>query len=374
MQALKKAKQFAIRKLCRRLVESRLEKGDQAGKSDARLSSDQAVKIEAQLATVKVADICQLAREVVGKELGGCTQRIDEEHNELASADDVSNSCQLSNDEVIRRQLCGAACVRSAVLEAKALLQLIEKESRDVENKKWKKKRGRIEGEQKEGAQTNNNPDVVQLCEGKKQRPGAPGKMADVAGGAKEGKVVKNRLGQHARRLAAEVKYGREAKHLAQLAQQQHDHAQTQNADKEEQTFKPKPNFTKDHQSERKYVARPQPAKVEEENLHPSWVAKKQQRCLIASAASVKPSKIVFGDDEASYLGGEAVGMPLSKKLKKEPVVRPSYEKESRQVTKRAVFDPPQTGHPSWDAKQKEKQRLASLSQVKGKKMVFSDD
>jgi hypothetical protein len=101
LQAVKKAKQFAVRKFGRRLVDAK-------EKSDVALVA----KIESQLAAVKEACHAKLAEAVSVKQL-----RITDEPSLPSSQPDVEDAGAESTqmNDVINRQLVQAKCVQDAV-------------------------------------------------------------------------------------------------------------------------------------------------------------------------------------------------------------------------------------------------------------------
>jgi hypothetical protein len=96
------------------------------------------------------------------------------------------------------------------------------------------------------------------------------------------------------------------------------------------------------------------------EPLHPSWEAKKKQRIAITAALGARAqNKKVFDED-----GDATLAMPVIDGCGA-PVSRRKERREPTPVNSDGL-------HPSWLAKQKQKQQLADvLRSPKGSRMVF---
>ncbi|KAI9140484.1 BUD22-domain-containing protein, partial [Paraphysoderma sedebokerense] len=113
----------------------------------------------------------------------------------------------------------------------------------------------------------------------------------------KKEKKKKNRLGQRARRLLNEQKYGKDAKHIEQerLTNQRRGNAKTQFRSGTDKAFK--------QTTRRKEQSNP--TEPTDEELHPSWAAKKREKDLLKSVkidlsgtAGANKNKIVFDSDD----------------------------------------------------------------------------
>ncbi|KAJ3074856.1 hypothetical protein HDU98_010036 [Podochytrium sp. JEL0797] len=110
-------------------------------------------------------------------------------------------------------------------------------------------------------------------------------------------------------------------------------------------------------------------APVVEENLHPSWAAKKKQSMAMGHSSG---KKVVFGDDADSAEPVTAAVVAAPSKFKKTANDKKPVVAANAFVKKPAAPEPvDEKLHPSWAAKKK--QSLA-MGHSEGKKIVFGDD
>eukprot|EP00854_Cymbomonas_tetramitiformis_P001970 gene1971-2654_t len=329
--ALKKAKQFAVRKICRRLQTAK-----EAKTSDAALLT----KLQLQHEAVKNTDL-QNMTEVVANEFRDASAVASENHQSAA---------KLSDEAVINAQcvklLVGAKCVRDVVDQIKAKVKEIDAPA--PEPKKGKKtqrqrqrerkaqlvspllaeriptissilslltrERGEMEAEQGDGDGDGDEDSDLDLDgyasmgslsdddeppptkskgaradkKEKKQQEKIGKGMGEAARNRQVDDILrpqKNRVGQRARRKLAdrmredwaeEKLHGQYARHLA------------------EEVYGKDGTFTG--------AAKSAGAAAEEDEApqHPSWAAKRRQKELIAAAGGGGGRKMVFGEDGGS--------------------------------------------------------------------------
>ncbi|OLY83906.1 hypothetical protein AYI68_g1945 [Smittium mucronatum] len=108
------------------------------------------------------------------------------------------------------------------------------------------------------------------------------------------------------------------------------------------------------------------------ENLHPSWVAKQNERMKLAqlSSGQLKGNKIVFDQDGKSSSVSDMKSDGHSSHYRGQ---ENSNKIGNNQSSSSGNILTTENMHPSWVAKQNERNRLAQLvsGQVKGKKIVF---
>ncbi len=187
------------------------------------------------------------------------------------------------------------------------------------------------------------------------------------AGDGKSGvkKKKKNRLGQLARRRAAEKLHGQNAKHLKEggpSVQQQEERRKERIVQKRarELRIKKKKEETRKAEKEKEQGTLRNKSKIDPA-LHPSWAAKLQNQNRI-NAATFQGKKIKFGD--------EPVKVQEAKKPQKQ-----DKEKEKASIPKAAASEPPRIDpklHPSWAAKLQQQHKTNSAA-FKGQKIKFDD-
>ncbi|KAK3249593.1 hypothetical protein CYMTET_40983 [Cymbomonas tetramitiformis] len=290
-RALKKAKQFAVRKICRRLQTAK-----EAKTSDAALLT----KLQLQHEAVKNTDL-QNMTEVVANEFRDASAVASENHQSAA---------KLSDEAVINAQcvklLVGAKCVRDVVDQIKAKVKEIDapapepKKGKKTQRQRQRERKAQLERGEMEAEQGDGDGDgdedsdldldgyasMGSLSDDDEPPPtkskGARADKKEKKQQEKIGKVddilrpQKNRVGQRARRKLAEKLHGQYARHLA------------------EEVYGKDGTFTG--------AAKSAGAAAEEDEApqHPSWAAKRRQKELIAAAGGGGGRKMVFGEDGGS--------------------------------------------------------------------------
>lgn len=158
----------------------------------------------------------------------------------------------------------------------------------------------------------------------------------------------KNRRGQRARQAIWEKKFGTNAKHLEIKKQKRT--LELEKAAKER-----KEGAARDAKNKMDGLARTNVIKkVDDESLHPSWLAKKNNRVGITEFAG---KKIVFGQDEETA-----------------PPITEAWRLRIKEKKENAKEEPKEVLHPSWEAKRRAKEMEAErMRNEKPTKVVFDD-
>ncbi|QDZ22189.1 BUD22 domain-containing protein [Chloropicon primus] len=301
-QGIKQAAKFEARKILRRMkgVEGEGE-GDGGEKLKRQLESAKEVDADAMCEALR-AEVVSPAANGGGSEEGAATTSGRDEGEVLG---------KLSYDDVVLQRISRHKCVREAVREWLATRSKLLKQ---IEQQKIQRQR------QAEGAK-DREEQRKQRREKKKEKKKSDPKDDGPAKENKKKQPQKKRMGQRARRLLAEKTYGWQAKHLQVKVSE--DHPYWKNASKEQReefekgnvggsipsggkglrltapgeggrrrTQEPKPKGGQNKPAATR-VTRVRAERENEENLHPSWQAKKLAKKKVGIAEG-KGKKIVF--------------------------------------------------------------------------------
>ena len=269
-QGLKQAVKFELRKIARRT-----KGGDGAEGSD---------KVAEEMEAARGADVdavcARLRAEVVAPPGAG------EEGGPATTAGRDGAGAPQGDGTMVDR-IARHKCVRDAVSEWKAArgkllkqMALQQKRQRDEEAAAEARRGEDPEAEKRERREAKKRAKAAAAA-----AAGSPQKDQ-----VKKKQPQKKRMGQRARRLMAEKIYGWEANHLQVKVSE--DHPYWKNASREhKEEFEAKADAGKGGEGARR--VKPASAQPEEENLHPSWQAKKLAKKKMVPAGS-SGKKIVF--------------------------------------------------------------------------------
>ena len=269
-QGLKQAVKFELRKIARRA-----KGGDGAEGSD---------KVAEEIEAARGADVdavcARLRAEVVAPPGAG------EEGGPATTAGRDGAGAPQGDGTMVDR-IARHKCVRDAVSEWKAArgkllkqMALQQKRQRDEEAAAEARRGEDPEAEKRERREAKKRAKAAAAA-----AAGSPQKDQ-----VKKKQPQKKRMGQRARRLMAEKMYGWEANHLQVKVSE--DHPYWKNASREhKEEFEAKADAGKGGEGARR--VKPASAQPEEENLHPSWQAKKLAKKKMVPAGS-SGKKIVF--------------------------------------------------------------------------------